>query len=110
MEDQIWLIAEEWRQNEFGGQQAVEVSTPVLALVQSVTRAEWAQAGQIGLQPQLVAITPKANYMGQSVVQVGGKRYGVYRTYTAYDSDDIELYLEEKVGDKTPPVSTMDTP
>ena len=79
-----------------------EELVPVWAHLQSVTRAEWTDAGQKGLQPQLVAITPIVNYSGEQIVQWGegtkAKRYGVYRTYVSDGSDVIELYLERKVG------------
>lgn len=79
-----------------------ETATSVWAHLQSVTRAEWADAGQNGLQPQLVAVTPIVNYSGEQIVQIGSgenaRRYAVYRTYLDPDNDSIELYLERKAG------------
>lgn len=102
MDDLIYLVGQTWTQNDFGGQVPAETLTPVWAHLQSVTRAEWSEAGQNGLQPQLVAITPRVNYSGQEIVQIGtgedARRYGIYRTYFGPDSDLIELYLEAKVG------------
>ena len=102
MDDLIYLIAQTYTRDDIGQFIPSETSRAVWAHLQSVTRAEWAQAGQNGMQPQLVAITPLVNYEGETIVQIGegeqAKRYGVYRTYFPPDSDTIELYLERKVG------------
>lgn len=101
MDELIYLVRETFASD---GLQMVpsEALVPVWAHIQSVTRAEWTDAGQKGLQPQLVAVTPIVNYSGEQIVQRGegdtAKRYGVYRTYFGPDSDVIELYLERKVG------------
>ena len=102
MDDLIVLIAQRYQKDAIGNLLPVETATPVWAHLQSVTRAEWADAGQNGLQPQLVAVTPIVNYSGEKVVQIGSgesaQRYAVYRTYFGPDSDTIELYLERKAG------------
>lgn len=102
MDDMIYLVSQTYTQDSIGQMVPSEIMTPVWAHVQSVTRAEWTDAGQRGLQPQLVAITPIVNYNGEEIVQIGdggcARRYAVYRTYFGPDSDTIELYLERKVG------------
>lgn len=102
MDELIYLIAETFTKDELGQMIPTETSRAVWASIQSVTRAEWMDAGQKGLQPQLVAITPIVNYAGEEIVQIGdgdvAKRYGVYRTFFGSGSDMIELYLERKVG------------
>lgn len=102
MDDLITLIKEGYTRDEIGQMVPVETSRQVWAHLQSVTRAEWADAGQKGMQPQLVAITSIVNYDGESIVQLGvgesAKRYSVYRTYFGPDTDSIELYLERKAG------------
>lgn len=98
MDDIITLINQTFAQDEIGVEIATETKTPVWAHLRSATRAEFFSAGQSGLQPSLVAITPIANYAGQKIAEWRGKRYFIYRTYFATGSDDIELYLEEKVG------------
>lgn len=98
MDDIITLINQTFAQDEIGVEITTETKTPVWAHLQSATRAEFFSAGQSGLQPSLVAITPIANYAGQKIAEWRGKRYFIYRTYFATGSDDIELYLEEKVG------------
>lgn len=98
MDDIITLINQTFAQDEIGVEIATETKTPVWAHLRSATRSEFFSAGQSGLQPSLVAITPIANYAGQKIAEWRGKRYFIYRTYFATGSDDIELYLEEKVG------------
>lgn len=102
MDDLIYLISETYVKDEIGQLVPSEQSIPVWAHLQSVTRSEWYDAGQNGLQPQLVAITPIVNYNGESIVQIGNgeqaKRYSVYRTFFGPDTDSIELYLEKKAG------------
>lgn len=102
MDDLILLISESYIKDEIGQLIPDETSTQAWAHLQSVTRSEWANAGQKGMQPQLVAITPIVNYHGESIVQIGAgesqQRYSIYRTYFGPNSDTIELYLERKAG------------
>ncbi len=102
MDDLILLISESYRKDAIGNVTVKETATSVWAHLQSVTRAEWADAGQSGLQPQLVAVTPIVNYNGEQIVQIGSgensRRYAVYRTYLDPGNDSIELYLERKAG------------
>lgn len=102
MDDLILLISESYRKDAIGNVTVTETTTSVWAHLQSVTRAEWADSGQNGLQPQLVAVTPIVNYNGEQIVQIGSgenaRRYAVYRTYLDPDNDSIELYLERKAG------------
>ena len=98
MDDLILLIAESYKKDAIGNVTVTETTTSVWAHLQSVTR----DAGQNGLQPQLVAVTPIVNYSGEQIVQIGSgenaRRYAVYRTYLDPDNDSIELYLERKAG------------
>lgn len=73
-----------------------ESSKTVPVKVHSVTRQEWADAGRVGLNPQVMLSTPRFNYSGELAVDFEGKRYGVYRTYER--GDIIELYLNLKGG------------
>ena len=98
MDSLIYLISQAYSQDDIGQVIASEIKNEVWASLQSITRAEWADAGQNGLQPQFVAVTPIVNYNGESIAEINGKRYGIHRTYFSPDSDSIELYLERKVG------------
>lgn len=103
MDEQIYLIAQTYERDSLG--QCIPkdgTPSPVWAKIKSVSRAEWAAAGQHGLQPQLVAIVYALDYVDQPVVVIGegesAKRYSVYRTYRPENSEYMELYLERKVG------------
>ncbi len=98
MDDLIYLIALSYSQDEIGQVVAAEQRTPVWASIQSASRAEWMQAGQQGLNPSLMVSTPIVNYSGEEQVEVGGKRYAIYRTYFNRGSDMVELYLTDKAG------------
>lgn len=98
MDDILTLIGEVYTQDDIGQFVARETQTGVWAHITSVSRSEWAVAGQSGLTPSYVATTNIANYNGESVAAWNGKRYAVYRTYMKAETDDIELYLEEKAG------------
>ena len=103
MDDLVYLIGVAYSEDEIGQLVPMETERAVWASIQSVTRAEWAQAGQSGLNPELVLTMPRVNYNGQKIVELRkdcgqAVRYGVYRTYFSGDSDDIELYLEQKAG------------
>lgn len=102
MDDLVYLISQTFVQDDIGQSIPQETVTPAWATIRSVTRAEFATGGQMGLQNQLLVITPVINYNGESIVQIGdgenAKQYGIYRTYFPPNSDDIELYLEKKAG------------
>ena len=103
MDEQIYLIAQIFEADSLGQRIPKDgTPSPVWAKLKSVSRSEWAAAGQHGLQPQLVAIVYALDYAQQPVVQIGegagARRYAVYRTYRPENSEYIELYLERKVG------------
>ncbi|MCI8374856.1 MAG: phage head-tail adapter protein [Lachnospiraceae bacterium] len=92
------LIKETYAQDEIGQMIPSETGTEIYVEIGSVTRGEWAAASRDGLNPAIVLRTQRVNYSGERIVEIGGVRYGIYRTYAPPDSDDIELYLEEKAG------------
>lgn len=98
MDDLLTLIGQTFEQDGIGQFVSTETRTDVWAHIESVSRNEWAVAGQNGLSPSYVATTNIANYSGENVAVWKGKRYSIYRTYIKADTDDIELYLEEKAG------------
>lgn len=74
------------------------VSVTVFGTVSSISRTEWYEAGQNGLNPEILFITPLVNYSGQKIAELNGNRYAIYRTYVPPDSDSIELYLTREAG------------
>ena len=82
--------------DEIGNATATEVLTEIYVTERAITRQEWAEAGRLGLNPEIELVTPFMNYGGQTEIEYCGKRYGIYRTYQ--NGDNVELYLEKKGG------------
>ena len=99
MDDLVELVQLTFTTDELRQRVPVESRKSVWAHIQSVSRSEWFQGGQNGLNPSLVIDTNRVNYNGEKTVIIQGKRYTVYRTYFDDRSDTIELYLEEQVQD-----------
>lgn len=74
-----------------------ETRRTVFAQVDSITRAEFFDAGRMGFKPSLKFTVFFGDYDGESAIEYGGRAYAVYRTYLARN-DNLELYAEEKGG------------
>lgn len=90
------LVAEEITYDDIGQPVRTETEREIMCTVSGITRTEWAEAGKLGMDPQVKLITPAFNYNGERTVIFEGKRYGVYRTFVS--TDRLELYLEKKAG------------
>lgn len=93
----VTLISVTNEKNAYGIESGTESRRDVFVNVQSVTRQEFFDAGQAGLQPQYVFVMFGPDYEGEKVVEYKGRRYSVYRTYARRD-DNLELYVEERAG------------
>ena len=65
--------------------------------ITGVSAAEFFEAGRAGIRPEYRVTVFAFDYNGESIVELEGVRYGVYRTYLE-SGEDIELYLERKAG------------
>jgi len=74
-----------------------ETKREIFCQVEGVRQSEFFGAGQAGLKPQFMVTVFPDDYDGESLIEVDGVRYGIYRTYPA-KHDKLELYLEKKVG------------
>lgn len=74
-----------------------EVSSEVWAELKSVTRAEFQAAGAMGLKPSMLMVVPDVDYHGETLVELGGARYSVYRTFLT--GEERELYVIRKGGE-----------
>lgn len=103
MDDICKLITKTMTQDALGYPVATEAEYETFCSVDSITRAEFFNAGKAGITPELVFRVNAVEYSGQELIEYDGKRYGIYRTYKD-DSDMIELYAEYKSGvtDYTP--------
>ena len=89
-----------YTQSTTGDPEPTETSRAVYARrIDSVTRDEWATAGQMGFQAEFRITMFLHDYEGETIAELNGKRYGIYRTYHSAP-DEIELYLGEKAGVK----------
>lgn len=99
MDDVLTLVLIEKKRNTVGDFVGIaEYKRDVYGSIQSVSRAEWYNAGRAGYNPEIVFVTPIVNYCGEGEAELHGVRYAVYRTYLQRDTDEIELYLERKAG------------
>ena len=71
---------------------------------QSVTQAEFFSAGQQGIDAKYRFTIYASEYGGQTLIEYGGIRYNVYRTYQTKE-DLIELYVSEAKTEAVPEVS-----
>lgn len=95
--DVINLISMTRTQDEYGRWIATPTAKEVYCQVESVTRAEFFDAGRNGLNPEYRFTMFCGDYSGESVVEYNGNTYSVYRTYLR-KTDIIELYVERKGG------------
>lgn len=93
----ISLVSTNQTQDAFGVWRQTETKRDVFCQVDSVTRAEFFEAGRSGLNPEFRFTLFAGDYNGESIVIFNGKAYSVYRTYHAR-TDEIELYVERKGG------------
>jgi SPP1 family predicted phage head-tail adaptor len=93
----ISLVSTGQTQDAFGVWRQTETKRDVFCQVDSVTRAEFFEAGRSGLNPEYRFTLFAGDYNGESIVIFNGKAYSVYRTYHAR-TDEIELYVERKGG------------
>ena len=99
MNDTLVLIGLTYAPNSLMEQvPAGETRTEIFGEERSVTRAEWYEGGREGMKPAVMFVTPSINYTGQQEAELRGRRYVIYRTYRRRDSEETELYLEEKAG------------
>lgn len=69
----------------------------VVCLAESVTRTEWASAQQHGYQADWMLDVATSDYSGESIAELHGKRYCIYRT--SCQGPRTNLYLGIRIGD-----------
>ena len=99
MDDVLILIgnATETR-DEYGVMRRTYSERQVFCRVESVTRAEFFNAGRNGFNPEYKMTMFRGDYQGESMCKYGNFSYGIYRTYHVPGTDYIELYVERKGG------------
>lgn len=74
-----------------------EIRREVFCNLSSVSASEWFEAGRAGLKAEYRATIFAPDYGGETIAELDGVRYGIYRTYVGRD-EALELYLERKAG------------
>lgn len=95
--DVLTLISVSQYQNDFGVWVETRKERQIFCQVDSVTRAEFFDAGRNGLNPQFRFTVFAADYNEEKTCVYKGKAYGIYRTYQPR-TDILELYAERKGG------------
>lgn len=95
--DIVKLIKCTYTSDSIGNKVATETAKEVFVNLRSISGAEWFNAAQANIKPQYEVVMFRYDYDDEKVVEYGGHRYGVYRTY-AGKNDKLSLYLEDKVG------------
>lgn len=85
--------------DEFGNPIDEVIRTVVQASKKEVSQSEFYQAAQSNIRPSIEFIIHVFEYSGEQLVEWNSVKYSVIRTYQRND-DEIELYLEQKVGDQ----------
>lgn len=98
MDSVLTLLQSTKRQNEYGVWEMTTVERDIFCKVDSVTRAEFFEAGRNGLNPQFQFTVFAGDYNGETVCRFEGKQYAIYRTYRDPGTDYLELYAERKGG------------
>lgn len=93
----IYLIKEEYTQDEIGQQIAVETKRKAFCNIASVSGSEWMETGRNGIKAAYKVSMFRYDYQGELIAELNGNRYAVYRTYEK-QNEVIELYLEKKAG------------
>lgn len=93
----IYLVVETKTQNAIGEWISTEQLRKVYANVSSVSAAEFFNASQIGLAPEIRFTMFAPDYNGETIIEYMGNRYSVYRMYRA-TSDTMELYAQREAG------------
>lgn len=98
MDGEAKLLQTTYNKDELGQQMPVIRSRPVLVTVKSIGQSESFKAGQAGLNPDIRLDVSMYDYDGEKEVQFMGNTYTVYRNFTRFEDETIELYLTKKAG------------
>lgn len=92
-----YLISHTTTLNQYKQEITTDTRTEIYAQLFDIKRIEFYNAGKAGLNPKFMLKVAQIDYNGENEIELGEKRYGIYRTYRV-DKDYIELYCEAKGG------------
>lgn len=96
--DVLTLFSTVIKKDEYGVEKETPTPHQVFCRVNSVTRAEFFDAGRNGLNPAYCFTVFFGDYNDEMLCEYNGKCYGIYRTYHVPGTDYLELYAERKGG------------
>lgn len=70
----------------------------IFARLSSIDRREFFSAGEAGFKPEYKFTVFMAEYHGEALCEFEGQTYAIYRSYHVPGTDDLELYVQQKVG------------
>lgn len=93
----LTLIAKTYTKDALNQFVPQETRKDIFGTEYSISGVEWFNAGRNGIKAQRKVVVFAPEYNGETIVELEGERYAVYRTYLA-KNEQMELYLEEKAG------------
>lgn len=93
----LTLIGVSYQPDSIGQLVPQETRRNVFCNISSVSASEWFEAGRAGLNAEHRATMFAYDYAGETLAELNGVRYGIYRTYIG-KNETIELYMERKAG------------
>ena len=96
MDDVLTLIKQTITNDNYCREVISETDREIYCRVDSVSQTEFYAAANAELKPEYRFTVFFGDYEGEDICEYQGVRYAIYRTYR--DGDDLELYVERKVG------------
>lgn len=97
MTNEIFLCREETSKDELLNEIVALKKRSLIAEICDIKSAEFFKARQSNLKADIMVKVFYLDYEDEKVVQIGDSLYDVYRTYFNEKTDEMELYLSERV-------------
>lgn len=89
----------ESQRDAFGNAYYPETLRTVFAQKKAVRQSEYFQAAAVGFKPEIVLEVYGFEYQNETLCELDGERFTIYREYPIKGTDRVELYLTAIVGD-----------
>ena len=93
----VKLIGETVTYDDIGAQATQETERELTGNFQSVSAQEFFRGGEMGIKPEFVIKLWAVEYQKETLLELDGERYVIYRTYLT-DDGRVELYCQKDVG------------
>ena len=100
--DIITLVAQTVSTDTYGNETFTESEKNIYCEVDSISQSEFYSAANTELNPEYRFTVFFGDYEGEKIVIYNNNRYAIYRTYRT--GDNLELYVERKIGFLPDPV------